>query len=130
MSRRMRRPETVKIDLSQNDWILIKKHLTAGEQRAVFAYMMRADGDAIDRVKVGLAKIVGYLLDWSIQDADGKDVVIRDQPANVIEAALNALDVDCFREILKAIETHEEAMAEALEQEKNAQATGSASSAT
>jgi hypothetical protein len=166
MSRRMRRPETVKLDLADvyvrahaellkrtkpqppspeeiaqseqaiaaaralGDWLVVKKHLTAGENRAMFAGMMRADGEAIDRVKVGLSRIVAYLLDWSIEDADGKPVVIRDQPTNVVASALDALEPDSYREILTAIEAHEEAMEKAREQEKNAMATAIASSAT
>lgn len=127
MSKRMRRPETATLEISQGDWLLVKKHLTAGEQRQMFALMMRADGEAIDRVKVGLAKILTYLLDWSIEDADGKRVVILDQPVSAVEGALNALDPDSYREILTAIEAHEEAMEQAREAEKNAPATAIAS---
>jgi hypothetical protein len=130
MSRRMRRPETVRLELPQGDWLLVKKHLTAGELRGVFAGMMRADGEAIDRVKVGLSKIVGYLLDWSFEDFDGKPIVIRDQPENVVVSALNGIDTDAYRDVLAAIEAHEEATTAEREQEKNAQATASASSAT
>lgn len=123
MSRRMRRPETVKLEISQGDWLIVKKHLTAGELRAVIRLMMHSEKDTIDPIKVGMAKMLGYLLDWSIEDADGKPVVIRDQPYNVVASALDALDGDSFREILTAIEAHEKAMEQELEQEKNAPAT-------
>lgn len=132
MSSRMRRPETVKLDISRGDWLLVKKHLTAGEQRAIFKRMMRdgLTGDQIDSVRVGWSKIVGYLLDWSITDADDKPVVIRDQPDDVIGSALDALDTESFTEILKAIDAHDSAMEKERALEKNAQATGSISSAT
>jgi hypothetical protein len=132
MGRRIRRPEVVRLEISQGDWLLVKKHLTAGEQRAIFRRMMREGitSDRVDPVRVGWAKMVGYLLDWSIEDADGQPVVIRDKSEEDIGAALDALDVDSFREILAAIDTHEEAMAAELAAEKNGQATGSASSAT
>ena len=110
MSVRMRRPETVRLELTQGDWLIVKKHLTAGETRAVFARMMRESGDAIDPVRVGLSRIVGYLLDWSFQDADGKPLVIRDQPENVVVSMLNNIDPDAFTEVLKAIDTHDAAM--------------------
>lgn len=131
MSVRMRKPETVKIDISQGDWLLVKKHLTAGENRAQFARMIRygTDGAKLDPVLVGHSKIVAYLLDWSVTDADGKPVVIRDQPEDVIAAALDALDIESFKEILAAVEAHDDAMSEARAEEKKA-AGESASSAT
>lgn len=130
MSRRMRRPETVRIELTRGDWIVVKKHLTAGEQRAMFAGMMREDGESIDRVKVGLSRILVYLLDWSFEDFDGKPLVIRDQPESVVASILNAIDADAFSEVLKAIEAHGDAMDTEREKEKNDLATASASSAT
>lgn len=120
MASRMRRPETVKIEISQGDWLLVKKYLTAGEQRAIFRRMMREGmtGDQIDSVRVGWSKIIGYLLDWSFEDADGKPVVIAGKSDDEIGAALDALDVESFKEVLKAIEAHESAMAQALEDDK------------
>jgi hypothetical protein len=130
MSRRMRRPETVRLELSQNDWLVVKKHLTAGEQRAMFAGMMREDGDAIDRVKIGFSKIASYLLDWSFEDFDGKPLVISGQPENVVASILNGIDSDAYTEVLAAVEAHMEAMEKEREQEKNDRATAIASSAT
>jgi hypothetical protein len=126
----MRRPETARLELTQGDWLMVKKHLTAGEHRAMFARMMKA-GDGVDRLdptRVGLAKIVTFLLDWSFTDADGKPVVIRDQSAAVLEAALDALDPESFTEVLKAIEGHMQATEEARAQEKNGQGGENASS--
>lgn len=130
MSRRMRRPETARLELSQGDWVLVKKHLTAGETRGMFAGMMRADGESIERTKVGLSKILAYLLDWSFEDFDGKPIVIRDQPENVVTSALNGIESDAYSEVLRAIEAHEEAMEQEREAEKNVPATASASLAT
>lgn len=130
MSRRMRRPDTVRLELSQGDWLIVKKHLTAGENRAMFAGMMREDGESIDRVKVGLSKVLTYLLDWSFEDFDGNPLVIRDQPANAVASALNGIDGDAFAEVLAAIEDHEDATEKERAQEKNALATASASPAT
>lgn len=130
MSRRMRRPETARLELSQEDWLLVKKHLTAGESRAMFAGMMKTDGDTIDRVKVGLSRILAYLLDWSFEDLDGKPLVIRDQPSHVMAAILDNLPSEDFAEVLAAIEAHAEAMELEREQEKNERATASAFVAT
>ena len=41
---------------------------------------------------------MAYLLDWTITN-DGRPVVIRDQPADVVRAVLDALDYDSFMEI-------------------------------
>lgn len=122
MSSRMRRPETVKIDITRGDWLLVKKYLTAGEQRAMFAGMLRSDSNMVDGSKVGLSRIVEYLLDWSITDADDRPVVIRDQSREAVEAALNALDADSFTEILNAIDAHIEQVEKELSAEKNGQA--------
>jgi hypothetical protein len=118
MSSRMRRPETVTLHITRGDWLLVKKHLTAGEQRQIFRRMLHG-GNSIDSVNVGVSKMIGYLLDWSITDADDRPVVIRDQPEDVVATALDNLDVDSFREILTAIENHEEAMDAEREREKN-----------
>jgi len=133
MSSRMRRPETARLSITNNDWLLVKKYLTAGEQRAIFRRMMRegvSGDDRIDSVRVGWSRMIGYLLDWSITDPDNKPVVLLDQPDEVIGAALDALDTDSFTEILQAIDAHIDAMDAAKELEKNAQATASGSLAT
>lgn len=120
MSRRTRKPEQVKIDISQGDWILVKKHLTAGEQRQIFAGMMREQGGAaINPLKVGVSKLAGYLLDWSFMDADDRPMVIREQSADVVMANLDMLDPEDFGELVRVVDAHEEAMAKVRSDEKN-----------
>lgn len=128
MSSRMRRPETLTIQITRGDWLLVKKHLTAGEQRAIYSRMMRSDNQ-LDTLQVGRSKMVGYLLDWSVTDADNKPVVIRDQGHEVVESALDALDMESWKEILGAIEAHEDAMEQERTAEKNALDGAKASSA-
>jgi hypothetical protein len=120
MSSRIRRPETLRIALTRGDWIVVKKHLTAGETRRVFRRMIRkgATGDEIDSLQVGLSKMVVYLVDWSITDADDQPVIIRGQSEDVVADVLEMLDVDSFAEILKAVETHERTMDAEREDEK------------
>lgn len=128
MALRMRRPDTVRLALTDNEWLVVKKDLTAGDVRERLSRMIRYRGDerSIDPVKVGLSTIVAYLLDWSVTDADGRPVSITEQPSEFIEAALNALPPEAFAEILEAIETHETAMEEAR---KNESAGGTTQSA-
>jgi len=120
MSSRIRRPETLRLALTRGDWIDVKKHLTAGETRRVFRRMIRkgATGDEIDSLQVGLSKMVVYLVDWSITDADDQPVIIRGQSEDVVADVLEMLDVDSFSEILKAIEAHERTMEDEREEEK------------
>jgi hypothetical protein len=116
------RPETDKLDLSGNDWLLVKRRLTAGEQRAAFARQIKrmtlGEPTLLDPEGVGLSKIVSYLLDWSFVDDDGRSVVIRDQPTPVVESALLALDTASFREVYEAITAHEDRQVAALAEEK------------
>lgn len=126
MSSRMRKPETTMLQITQGDWLLVKKRLTAGEQRRMFDRMM-SGSMSIKPINVGVAKIQAYLLDWSITDADNKPVVILDQDDSVLLSALDNLDPDSFKEILNAIEDHMEAVEKADTEEKKLQAGASAS---
>ena len=131
MSSRMRRPEVVKLEISRGDWLLVKKRLTAGEQRQIFKRMMIVNGNGpqMDPIAVGLSKMVGYLLDWNITDADDKPIVIRDQPEDVVSAALDALDYEDYQEIQEAIEAHIDAM-DKLRAEEKKQSGGASKSST
>jgi hypothetical protein len=114
MPSRMRRPEDCRIPLLDEDWIVVKKHLTAGEQRAIFTRMIRTmvagEKVEIEPAQSGLSMMVEYLLDWSILDADGNPVPVRGKSADVKASALEQLDPEKFKEIADAIATHDEAM--------------------
>jgi hypothetical protein len=122
MSSRFVRPETEKLDLTGGDWLLVKRRLTAGEQRHAFARIVKrmsvGERTELDPEAMGLNKITAYLLDWSLLDAAGERVVIRDQSASVVETMLLALDPDSFREIYEAIAAHEDRQTAILEDEK------------
>lgn len=140
MSARMRRPATEKLHISQGDWLDVKKYLTTGEFREWMRFAEKANGDGIDKWNYGLGKVAVYLTDWSIGDADGNRIEIAEdiqlnafpvfRISNKLVTALNALPIEDWTEILKAVEAHEDAIAKEREAEKNAQATGSASSPT
>jgi hypothetical protein len=121
------RPETNKLDLSDNDWLLVKRRLTAGEQRRAFARhikVMRPGQPAeVDPEAVGLGLMTQYLLDWSLADDTGRVVLIRDQPTSVVEAALTSLDPASFREIYDAITAHVERQQLELDAEKKSRDT-------
>lgn len=116
-----RKPETVRIELARGRWLLVKKFLTAGETRRIFRRMIKAGagGNEIEPTSVGISKMVVYLVDWSLVDADERPVVIRGQSEETIGLILDNLDTEAFTEILHAIEDHEAAMdQERLEEKK------------
>lgn len=126
--RRVRPPEEVRIELSQGDWLIVKKHLTAGEQQDMLDAMLTPEG-RLDRKKIRMVKIAGYLLDWSFTDATDRPMRIREQPADTVTAALRAIDPESFLEVAQAIDAHDTAMQQARELEKNGPDGAIASSA-
>lgn len=124
MGSRFRKPDTHRIDLTDGDWLLVKKHLTAGDERGAFAKVIKggsfATGDRpqVDPTHLGIAQVASYLLDWSLTDADDKPIRIRDQGYDFVAAALNAMDPESLREIIDAIQAHDAAMTAEREHEK------------
>jgi hypothetical protein len=121
-------PESVRIPLSHEDWIVLKKRLTAGESRAQFARIIKyapgGERPTLDSIQVGLSRILAYLLDWSLVGPDDTTVLpLRngkgELSVEVMTSSLNSIDPDSFGEILKAVEAHEEAMDAERAVEKN-----------
>lgn len=132
MASRVVRPETKTLAISNGDWLLVKKRLNHGERQDAFARRYVSEGAGISGVRVNLRKfggekITAYLLDWSLTGLDDKQMIIRDQPVEVLEAFLNAIDENSFKEIADAIDAHEVTMIAEREAEKNGQGTESRS---
>ena len=133
MSIRMRRQATDRLPLSQGDSLLVKRHLTAGEYREMLRASMKpipvTSGAAatveLDPIAASEALVLAYLLDWTFADADGRPLVIADQPPAVVRAVLAAIDGDAYLEVQRAIQDHQAATAAALAAEKKT-ATGAA----
>jgi hypothetical protein len=123
-------PETTKLSIGEDAWILVKKRLNAGESRRMFAGVIKtmAIGEKLelDPEKVGLQKVLVYLLDWSAAD----QFPIRGKSSGEVADALNNLDQESYQAIVKAIDTHEAEMDAAHELEKKVPSGESASSAT
>ncbi len=76
-------PETVRLELSDGDWIEVKRRLTYGEsQRLASAGLTSVKGErpqdaevGIDLERYNLTKLEIWLTDWSLRDARDK----RDQ---------------------------------------------------
>lgn len=124
------RPETVRLDLPDGAWLIVKKRLNAGESRRMFSGVIRTmelgEKVQLDPEKVGLQKILIYLIDWSASDVCD----IRGKTSSEVADAINSLDPDSFQAILKAIETHETEQDAAAVLEKNSPDGGNASSKT
>ena len=84
MGSRYRKQEEVRLELTGGDWLLVRKHLTAGEERDAHAKVIKAgtmrsgERPELDLEHLGIAQAVSYLIDWSITDADDKPIRIRD----------------------------------------------------
>jgi hypothetical protein len=134
MSIRVRRPATDRLELSEGDFLIVKRDLTAGEYRDLLRASARpmtltagtAPAMQLDPIAAGLAMVVAYLLDWSFTDADGRPIVIADQPASVVQAALGFIDQDAYMEVQQAIQAHQGARAAAVAEEKKTRRGASA----
>ena len=121
-------PDVVRLPLADSmDWIDVKKELNAGEQRRVFARLVKAmhfnEKAEVDPEQVGLSKVIEYLVGWSFVDASGKSVPVS-------AAAISNLDGETYAEIVKLIDAHEEAGDKARDERKNAKGDESSSSQT
>lgn len=119
-------PETVRIDLSDGDWIRVKKQLNVKETREVWKPIMGEIKDGWRRPNiemVGISEIVAYVVDWSFTDAN-------DNRVKVSMEAVGDLDQESFDEIDAALKTHIAAMETERAERKNAPGTSSASEAT
>lgn len=109
-------------------WIEIKKRLNALEVRRVMEGQLKdtALGEKahVNLAKVGVTKVLQYLLTWNIPGADG-------QIEQVTEAALDNIDPDHYNAIVRAIDQYDEAQESARRAaRKNVRAKSRSSSPT
>jgi hypothetical protein len=101
------------------DWIDVKADLNAGEARGIYADLVKdmhfGERASLDPKRVGVTKILAFLVGWSFVGADGK-------PVPHGEAAVNNLDTETYHEIDRAIDAHEAAIEKAREERKNGRA--------
>lgn len=114
-----------RLAISNGDWVLVKDRLNAGENRRMVhrGTTTTAEGQLqTDLIEAGLAKILAFLLDWSLK------IPIRGPGALPLDAALDSIDPDSYTEILRAIEAHETAMQAERDAQKKIQPGDSPSS--
>jgi hypothetical protein len=132
---RIVRPLTERLLLgTTGEWLLVKKRLNVGEQRAYFARLYIAGADGIMRanpLNIGAATVLAYLLDWNLTEDNGEPLPsIRDESPDAVATILDSLDPETFAEIREAIDAHVDKETKAREQEKNAKAGRTTSAET
>jgi hypothetical protein len=120
-------PATVRLTLSEGDWVDVKQELTSGEHRSMFLSQLKdtmlGDKPTLDLQNVGVTKVLSYVVDWSFVGFDGK-------PLQLTRETLDKFDGETFQEVLTAVEAHHEAWEKAVDARKNAQTGATASSTT
>lgn len=109
---RFQTPDIVRLPLSDDDWVEVKKRLSGGEARrmsaAAFTDVSPGNGDGkigVNFATLSLARLKFYLVDWSFTDAN-------DKPRKLTPDAIEALDEDTMKEIEDALDAHIKATAE------------------
>jgi hypothetical protein len=119
---RFARPETLTVPITNGDWLVLKKRLSAGEERQMYeraSTINPVTGDRrLDSLQLGPATVVAYLLDWSLRDDAGLPVIIRGKSPTEVQTLLDALEAPDFLEIKAAVEAHDAAMAREREAQK------------
>lgn len=109
------------------DFIDVKKQLSAGEVRNIYAGMVEeqkfGSSASVNPKRVGLTKIMEYLVGWSFVDRDGGRLPVS-------ESALLSFDPDTFHEINEAIDFHQQEMERAATDRKKTTAGDPMSSPT
>ena len=131
MARRNRfvKPKVVRVGISDGDWIEIKRELTVGERKRMFAAGLKQMQTGpnkdpkfdIDPVEMSFAKVKEYLVGWSFVEPVKEEEPEGDvSPVELTEESIRNLDEATFEEIEDAIDAH----IEKLEKEKKATSAG------
>jgi len=111
-------PNEVRLSIDGGHYVIVKAELNYGETIAMYAQMRSAEHDGADPLKVGPALVQAYLLDWSLTDNDGRILSVRQQPPDVVAAALHHLPFDEGQAVVDAIRAHDAALTAAREEKK------------
>jgi len=101
------RPDTVRLELGDGDWLVVKCRLSIGEIREAQAlglqYDDRLERWILDPRHTGTIDVAAYLVDWSFP------VAIRQASRADVLAAVAALELETFHECKRAVLAHEHA---------------------
>jgi hypothetical protein len=111
-------PIPERLPLSGGQYVDIKRRLNHGETEDMFARMAPHAGGPVNRREVRTAKILAYLIGWSLM-RDGVPVPMSPElPESSRLDTIRSLDPDRAMEIHQAIEAHEQQMDAAREEQK------------
>jgi hypothetical protein len=103
-------PEVVRVPLSDDDYIDVKRDLNAGEYVDLLTAMA-------DRQK--FSKLLAYLVGWSFVGQDDRPIPYAlDDPADARRDTIGALDKATLRELVAAVDRHEAAQDQLLAKKK------------
>lgn len=113
----------IRLSLSEGDWVEVKRELSTGERRRMFAAMRPAtQGTDVDVTLYQQVRTLAYVVAWSFLDPQGA-------PAPVSAAAYDMLQDDTSQELHEALDAHESQMARARAEEKKHSTTPTSPSA-
>ena len=110
------RHDVVRLDLSDGDWIDVRRVLTVGEERDLVSLAVRGyrpDGTAdLDTKLLSFLAAATYITGWSLVGMDGLALpwMVNAKVQQRVDV-LRTLDVDTMREIDEALARHREAVA-------------------
>lgn len=122
-------PDTVRIPLSNEEWIEIKKELNAGEERkqsALALVPILLNGKIVDRVdwsQYEILRALLWLVKWHVHDEKGE------VPPLTLDS-IRALDVETFNEINDHIYVHVMEIAALKKAAKNPSGTNDGQTST
>lgn len=101
-------PETVRLTISDGDWIEVKKDLNVGEQKQLESCGIKrtlGDRPELDWVAYHVGRVAIWVVDWSFKGPD-------DRPVKLSYDAIKSLDDETFQEVSAALEKHIEELNE------------------
>ena len=131
------KPDRVRLPLPDGDYVDVKRELNAGEYRKLLYSQFKdttPDDDRmqVDPAKVGIVKLLAYILGWSfVSVVDHQPIPYDPQdPEELRRAVLDDLDIDTYRQLIAAVTEHERQQDAATEAQKKTGITGQPSLTT
>ena len=126
-------PESIRLTISDGDYIDVKKRLNHGEYddhlARIAPYQTPGEPIRMETRQIRTSKVLAYLLGWSLTHKSKPIPMAPDMPENARLDVLNSLDRQTFTEIHQAISAHEDKSDAEAEAAKNGQGGGNGSSA-
>lgn len=118
---RFQTADIVRLELSDGDWIEVRRRLSAGEERRMYSSAfekLEGKGVTVNFATLGLSRTIAYVTDWSFRDG-------ADKPVRCTPAAIEALTLEALKEIEIALDTHVEAQRELAKKTPTTETTSS-----